>query len=688
MGNEPDEARVGGVPEMPKVYEKKRTCTDIVFLCLFFVMLLAFAALGIIAFVDGEAKDSLNGRDRNGRYCGSGSPPDGFADSIPEGAPFQSKDWSENKYLWYPFPLKQTAMSLNPLLYLSLGLCVQQCPMANERLLERLLKNPSSVTEEEKNAVKVYSYGSTSVMDGGVQTVNHAIPVYHTGSILRRCLPTITQPPSVRDLLMTSEYSQRVYAFVLKGVLEVKASWKVFLCAAAACTLLCFFFLFLVRFLISFVVWASIIACFLLLLSGGCICIQLYLNDGHFMNLHLDVTKYSVLLLCVAIGLWIGALVYVFVIIGACPRIRLVCALAKIASRVVDNAPSTVLLPILMNVAILCLLVWSILVALGLYNARRKTGKISFVPVTDAIGINDGSFKGIGETQFYQGVVEGVEHRYALVYLLFGELFAFLWCVSFLNAVSFTSISFVSTFWYFSNLNGGKKRVPFFGVLRAFVWTVFYHAGTLALGSLLIAILQIVRILLVYAAEKAEEAVDRHDLIQCLHCYLQYALLCFENFVSSINKNIYVVVCLTSGSFCTSACTGFSVLKGHSSDLFLISWMVLCVEILGKLFVTVGTVVTSYLLFNHTTLAPGVDSMIMPLILIGIGAYFLSGPFFDVFDSSTLALLICYCYDHHINQSVGIFYVPTELEHQLSDYSQKKKLRRLKNQQAAAHRRG
>ncbi|RNF09165.1 solute carrier family 44 protein member 2 [Trypanosoma conorhini] len=669
---------------LPEKYEENRSCTDIFFMIVFILFLGAFAALGFIAFKSGDLRGVVFGNDYLGYACGDGAGPPGFANHVPEDALFQSKKWAENTRVWYPLPLMQEVTDvLHISSYLNLGICVKECPKTNPEGLKELLAD--NMTGPNLKKMQVYSYGDVSKTGHPVSAASKMYAVYHTSSILRKCLPDLTQPPEVGKKL-SSPYLEKAYTFILQGVNEVANSWRVIAIEAGICLVACFIFVILMRFCVSVVVWLILFCIFLLLAGGGGIAFFLFHTRGESSYLPVaGVQKYSNLFLVLALVLWFLAIIYMFVILALCSKIRLVCAIIKISGRVMGSAPTMIFLPFAATLAILAFFVWAVLVGLCLYSAKESGTAYSLVPLSEALRFQDVPLVKVNETQFFKVASQVLNSRYSLEYFLIADLFGFLWTMAFLNAACFTTIAFVSVFWYFSSLCNDDKSVPICGVCKAVFWTVFYHTGTLALGSLLIAIIQTIRFLLAYLAKKAQSMLHDSALICCLACYLECFLAYFERVISLINTNAFVMMCLTSQCFCVSACRAIEFILSYTVELLFLTGFVSVVIFLGELFVVAACCASAYFLCDVPELATDIRVYVMPLIVIGVMAFLLSRAFFGVYESAATALLMCYCYDLKVNASRAMYYVPEELEHQLFDYSQKEKLRQFNEQQAAVH---
>ncbi|ORC84179.1 solute carrier family 44 protein member 2 [Trypanosoma theileri] len=671
----------------PETYEKRRNCTDIFFALLFIAMLACFVALGVIAFDKGDVRSIVYGHDYLGHYCGEGEAPPDFESKIPETAMFQSKKWEENKFVWYPLPLAINYSSVFSHLsrYLNLGVCVKTCPETDVEALKLLAQGGNATHPTLLEKIRVFSYGTTAANGETVQAASQMYAVYDSSELIRKCLPKLTQPEEVRDII-SDPFLQKAYTFAMQGAHEVQNSWRVFIIEAAICVALCFVFIVLMRYMVDLLVWLVILCLFFILAGGGAICYFLYHTRGESTYLPVSgISDYALLFLVFAIILWVLSLVYLFIILALCSKVRLVCAVIKISSRVLASVPSLLIVPIVIGVLILVVLTWSVAVGMALYSARKSDSKLSLVPVTDGLKFSDETVVVINNTKFYSVASRVLETDHIFEYLAVADLFAFLWTMGFLSAFSFTVVAFVSVFWYFSSLHNSEKAVPLFGVCRAVCWTLVYHTGTIALGSLIIAIIQTIRFLLSYFAKKAKAAMGDNQLFKCVFYCMKCFVACFEKVLSVINKNAYVMMCITSNGFCLSACSAVSMILTYAVELLFLGWLLGVVIFFGKLFVVGSCCVSAYFLCTVESLAPDVEVKFMPVLVVGVMAYFMCTVFFNVYNSAADALLVCYCYDRKMNESNGLYYVPYELEHQLKDYSQREKLREFNAMQAAAH---
>lgn len=80
-------------------------------------------------------------------------------------------------------------------------------------------------------------------------------------------------------------------------------------------------------------------------------------------------------------------------------------------------------------------------------------------------------------------------------------------------------------------------------IARSTGYCVRYHLGSLAFGSLLIALMKLVRLLFSYLERKLKGAgTDCCGMIKCLTCFCKCCLYCFEKFLQAVCSNAYIEI--------------------------------------------------------------------------------------------------------------------------------------------------
>lgn len=95
-----------------------------------------------------------------------------------------------------------------------------------------------------------------------------------------------------------------------------------------------------------------------------------------------------------------------------------------------------------------------------------------------------------------------------------------------------------------------------------------YHLGTLAFGSLIIAICRIIRVMLEYIDRKLKKYDN--EVTKAILCCCKCFFWCLESFLKFINRNAYIMCAIHGKNFCGSAKDAFSLLMRNVVRVFVL----------------------------------------------------------------------------------------------------------------------
>jgi choline transporter-like protein 2/4/5 len=174
-----------------------------------------------------------------------------------------------------------------------------------------------------------------------------------------------------------------------------------------------------------------------------------------------------------------------------------------------------------------------------------------------------------------------VEQDDASSYMMFAMFFGFVWIVSFLMALEQFIIAAVTCLWYFSGEGSDdSKSRGTVEVSLAAKWAFLYHMGSIALGSFIVAVIQILKAMVEKAAKKQERLGD-NPAAKAAMCCLRCCVHMLDQYVKYINKNVYIQIALHNSSFCSAAKESFFLIIRHIGRFSSIG-------LVGKLLNTVG----------------------------------------------------------------------------------------------------
>jgi len=241
--------------------------------------------------------------------------------------------------------------------------------------------------------------------------------------------------------------------------------------------------------------------------------------------------------------------------------------------------------------------------------------------------------------------------RYVIDWRFAVSFFSFLWNNAFLVALGQLIIAGAVSMWFFTpREQKGKNYAVKFGL-----WISFrYHLGSLAFGSLIIAIVQFVRYTLMYFERQAAAAKNR--IVVIVLKAVQCCLWCFEKCLKFLNKNAYIQIALMGKPFCTSAKTAFFLIFRNLARFGAVAALGSVIYYIGIMFITVGTSVAGYFLLKalHPEVTP-----VLPMAIYVILSYLVSKLFMNVFGLSVDTMLQCFIATEEMGGDSG--FVPSQL---------------------------
>jgi hypothetical protein len=120
-------------------------------------------------------------------------------------------------------------------------------------------------------------------------------------------------------------------------------------------------------------------------------------------------------------------------------------------------------------------------------------------------------------------------------YFILYNIFGFLWTYAFVSGLGFLVVAGTVSRWYFE---ADKKKLTA-PLVRSMATAIRYHMGSVAFGSLILAIVQVIRIVFNYIVDKSQKAKD-NPAVKLLVCCINCMLACLERFVKFLNTNASV----------------------------------------------------------------------------------------------------------------------------------------------------
>ncbi|XP_058129739.1 choline transporter-like 2 isoform X2 [Anopheles ziemanni] len=364
--------------------------------------------------------------------------------------------------------------------------------------------------------------------------------------------------------------------------------------------------------------------------------------------------------LIILIVLSVFLVILLLVVLVLRKRIVIAIALIKEGSKAVSACYTSVFFPIAPWLLQAAVLVFSLVVLLFLASIGDPVYKIAGLnssscvcnngykegDLCDPIVFNEKCSNRNDQTRCLEAACRFMEVKTPQIVGYYHALnvLGFFWGICFVSAFSEMVLAFTFATWYWTK---PKARVPFFVMTRGIMLTLFYHLGTLAFGSLIIAICKIIRACLEYVDHKLkgyDNGVTR-AILCCCRCFFW----CLENFLKFLNQNAYIMCAIYGKNFCSSAKDAFSLLTRNVLRVIALDKVMGFLFFLSKLVLSCGMASVTYVLFESDILPTTLNFSFVPAVLVFIGTFIIASIFFSVYSVAVDTLFLCFLEDSERN---------------------------------------
>ena len=616
--------------------DESRSCTDCICCLIFIAFVVGCVVVAALGFKEGHPEKILYSYDDEGKQCGG-------------------DDYKDYPYLYF-YDVIDDVKSLGQSGQSIHAFCVKSCPNeeADSATKADMNLDCKPTTSSDDCKVKYINYYRSSGLINRFcipdlsekekefdSTTQSKIEFYDpdSGEKLTKIVDNsdvIEDPPSSGKKYVAldaingdgdpEEASNRLINWSFFSVdklatwmADLYVTWPAILASVAVAFILSMLFLLLVRCCAGFIVYTIILlilACFVLL------SLIFWKKSDDYEKLGDDTYKKTMLaLMWVCAGL---ALVWFVVICLMCNRIRLAVNLIECTGKYIHNNCSIVFIPFLFFIVNMIWIAYWVVLSIYLY----------------ATGDFDENSKVIASFVWTKKI------RYAWWF----HLFALFYVDAIISAVSQFVFASSACIWYFTNEKGTEDHP----ICKSFKRAFRYHFGSLAFGSILIAIVKFLMFFLESFKKKVEQTFGAKSQTGC--CYkcvigcLQCCLKCIQKTLEFINKHAYIEIALRGKNFCKAAWEGFALMVknlGRFSSLILLGSIF---SFIGTLFIALATTVAGYFMITKLDyFADKLNSVVLPCACMFIVGFIMGMVSMSVFGMSSDALMHAFLFDEELN---------------------------------------
>ncbi|XP_029106427.1 choline transporter-like protein 2 isoform X3 [Scleropages formosus] len=685
-----------------------RGCTDIICCILFILALLGYFAVGILAWSQGDPRKVIYPTDSRGQFCGQAGTP------------------LENKPNLFYFNIMKCA---SPLVLLEFQcptpqICVEKCP---DRFLTLLNAFKTADLKYYKSYCKEGVDLSTLSAPEVLKTGLCPAMILPSKPLSRRCFPAFSKKNGVlvvgnqttfddgqgkirnaKDLLEgagNATIVREARQLAMKIFEDYTHSWYWILIGLVIAMVISLIFIILLRFLAGIMVWVMIILVILVIGYGIFHCYMEYASlkgtpganvTLQELGLQADFSVYLQIQqtwLAFMIILCIVEVIIILLLIFLRKRILIAIALIKEASRAIGYVMSSLFYPLLTFILLALVIAYWAVTAIFLSTSNEPVYKVfndtaceysrntckpeTFNTSAAKLACPDAKCL----FAFYGG--ESPYHKY-LIAFQFYNVFLFFWCANFVTALGQVTLAgaFASYYW------ASKKPddMPAFPIFSSLGRALRYHTGSMAFGSLILAIVQVIRVLLEYVDYKLKGAQNR--FAKFLLCCLKCCFWCLEKFIKFLNRNAYIMIAIYGKNFCTSARDAFFLLMRNIIRVAVLDKVTDFLLFLGKLLIVAAVGILSFFFFSGKmkgieSTTPALNYYWVPIVTVIIGSYLIAHGFFSVYAMCVDTLFLCFCEDLERNDGSAErpYFMSPELHDILSENAVMEEVKELPDQE-------
>ena len=554
-----------------------RSTTDIIFLIGIIAMWIAMSGVGGEAVQKGNVYRLIAPMNDQGQLCGIDS---AVADS---------------KYLYY---INKAGM----------GVCTSSCPSAAvtetagsvDPSNYYCLSLASSLSDAAKGTyISAYclepaNTGVYSIAKDCVCNIKRK-----TKSIFRRCIFT--------DASIASQYVDSDATTYIKTFMQdVMTARNVIFGFGFAVALV---FSFLILFLLSletlgwFVAWFCIVGC------GGLMIGVVYLANKTCNTWKAEDpavhTSEQIVALRAFSGIMMGISgLYLCLMLFMRKNINIAVKCVSMAAMSIEEMPFMVFAPIFQVAAFIVFMIPYVIYSLYLASMGSWVTQYSTLSINGAASASYATGK--------KWVPDSGNNTGVKLWFLF---FCLLWTMNFISAYGQMVIAMAVSKWYFTNPINRVADISSRTLLSCYLTVLRYHLGTCAFGSLLIAVIQFIRAVVLYVQKQMSQTMQSNPAVKVAFCCVQCCLWCLECCMKFISKNAYIQTAIHGTSFMVSAKNAFFIICRNIlriGAVFTVSHLAI---IAGKLFVTMLATATSYYYFTGA-FSDELHDFVAPTILV------------------------------------------------------------------------
>ena len=319
------------------------------------------------------------------------------------------------------------------------------------------------------------------------------------------------------------------------------------------------------------------------------------------------------------------AIIWIIFIIAMCNKIRLAVALIQVTAKYINNVFCIIFVPFLFFFIVILWIVYWVSLSIFLYATGEFDDKGSKV---------------------IANFVWDAKIRYSWWF----HLFALFYMTATISAYASFIYSSSACIWYFTS----EKGIEANPIRKSFKRGIRYHFGSIAFGSLIIAIVRLIMVWLEVLKKRVESTSTNKTESKCFKCIIscmQCCMGCVGKVMEYINKHAYIQIALKGDNFCTAAFEGFGLIIRNLGRFTALAAIGTIFTAIGTIFISVASGIIGYFLITKVSyFSDELNSCVLPVVVFIIIGLILGLVTMNIFGTSGDALMHSFLLDEELNR--------------------------------------
>jgi hypothetical protein len=241
-------------------------------------------------------------------------------------------------------------------------------------------------------------------------------------------------------------------------------------------------------------------------------------------------------------------------------------------------------------------------------------------------------------------------------WLTIAMIFGIFWLLTFIENISNFIVMVAASTYYYNNSPATVNDQRPAEVCTAISITYCSHLGSVAIGSLLIAIIRFIKWTFVLLAQQMEKSTGENAVTKCMVKVALCIISCLEKITEYITDAAFCYIAVTGDNFCYGAYCAFILQIKHLGEFAWSGFLAKMFIVLGKVAVIAGNVVLYCLVLSPLIVDKRqITSMITPALIVGFVTWIMASIFLDMLSMSAEAMMTCYAIDYDFNNEAPQF---------------------------------